>query len=141
MYWAGAYITSDRLDRTQMTHGFHSAPLSLAVPVRDLGGGDWVEGLSYVFRPFRADLWACFWVCVALSGIAFALAEPMNHADFEVLRTLQHAKDLLELAAVDRLAVDAAEDHPILQPPCAAGRTLGLDADQVKGATVTPAHN
>jgi hypothetical protein len=56
VHWAGAYITTKRLDSLDMTDPFSSAPLSLMVK---RFAPEWGSRLMAVFKPFATDLyWA-----------------------------------------------------------------------------------
>ena len=99
VHWAGAYITTKRLDAFDMTDPFLSAPLSLMVR---RASPDWNTRFFAVFRPFTNHLYITIVVLWLFSStLLFAMEYTADH-EFNVFIQLE-LREAKRLAAKNSL--------------------------------------
>jgi hypothetical protein len=105
MFFAGAYITTSRLDSSIMTSPYHSSPLSLLLKVKPLIKE---SSLLRVFAPFEFYLWVTILGVMCFAGIFYATIEPMSK-EFEIRGTARSlyftARELHNLLASEKFGL------------------------------------
>ena len=89
MNWAGAYVTTSRLDSSEITAPFHTAPLSLLVKLKEGA----TTPLQFL-KPFDSVLWSIWMAAVFITAFAFVLIEGDYSERPSILSHRKQVKDI-----------------------------------------------